>query len=125
MTLRKSTDIIKSCLINVKQIVKLFGDKPEQLNLLINFADKTKLLAELKAVNGFKGLGLKRFDALRNCIAASLHLVVGCDLQGEDLGTFRSDTTTVRQKGRLLIALRTAAVIVSKGRASEVEGLKA
>eukprot|EP00969_Alexandrium_andersonii_P206350 9117217-Alexandrium_andersonii.AAC.1 len=78
-------------------------------------------MAELKELSGLSGRGMKRLERLR----AVLKCVDVEEVDGQNLGKLAASLTTLRQKGRLQIACRSAASILESGQVESLPTLSA
>jgi hypothetical protein len=104
---------IKGKLVDLKPILKSFDTSMDQL---INLPNRTELISQLKSLNGGQAGGLKRFDKLVFALAGT---ALGAQRQAE-LERIKARAVETRQAARVLVACRTATVILSKKKAGDV-----
>lgn len=104
---------IQGDLIDLKPILKALDERMDEL---VNFPNRAEMIANLKALNGMQGGGLKRFDKLASALAGTALKEVG----GVEVAKCRADALSARNQARLLVSCRSAAVIITKSKASDV-----
>eukprot|EP00969_Alexandrium_andersonii_P303611 13421859-Alexandrium_andersonii.AAC.1 len=107
---------IKDLLIDVGPFVKGSSKLPE----LVGYAGRAPLMQELKAMNGVDGKGLRLLGRLILALSGSGVKTA----EGMIIDAVRAEVIAMRQKGRMLLCLRTAAGIIMGKKADEVEKLQ-
>ena len=103
---------LRGKLLDIKALCK---DLDSNLNKFINYEGRSAFVENLKMLQGTTGL--RRFIRLREALEC-------CDittLDGVKLRTYGGELNELRQKCRLQVCCRSAAVIISKGRPQEVD----
>ena len=110
--LQEMSDRLKDRLINVKAICK---DVDGNLGDLIEFPQRQELVDDLKKFTGM----LAQFVKFKDCLAC-----VGVkDVPGSCAVTGYNDFVTLRQSARLQRVARSAALIIQKNRAADIDSL--
>ena len=99
-------------LMDIKAMFKDPAGFDDALSKLVAYEGRTELVSTLKDMQGKRGL--QRLDVLAACVASS-HV----DL-GDDLVSFKADALDLRQKCRLQISCRSAALLLQKGRREDL-----
>lgn len=86
---------------------------------LVGFANRVPLMQALKILNGADGKGLKMLDRLILALSGSGVKTAG----GMIIETVRNQIVAMRQKGRLLLCIRTAASIIVGKKVDDVDKL--
>ena len=95
-------------IMDVKAMFKDPAGFDDALSKLVAYKGRNEFLSTLKDTQGKRGL--QRLDVLAACVASS-HV----DLE-DDLVSFKADALDLRQKCRLQISCRSAALLLQKGR---------
>ena len=101
-------------ILDLKPIMASYQERIEEL---INFPERAAFMKQLKDFQGATGLGIKRLDTA----IATLRVHDVSKVKGTVLATFRAECIKDRQRARLQIASRTAAVVIQRG---DPEGVK-
>jgi hypothetical protein len=105
---------------NLVDLEPIYKDWDKEVDNLINFPNRPVVISSLKTLNsGSHDGGLKFFDRL----ASVLQLDRVDSSEGRQFVAFREELLTTRQKARVLVTTRSAAVIVQKRRASDVDAV--
>ena len=99
-------------IMDIKAMFKDPAGFDAAVSKLIAYEGRTEFVSTLKDLQGKRGL--QRLDLLAACVSSS-HVLLE-----EDLATFKADAHDFRQKCRLQISCRSAALILQKGRREDV-----
>ena len=112
--LREFEATMKPMLLDLKDV---FKDGLEAgLPRVINFENRTELVELLKQMQGRQGL--RRMDWLMSAVQCCGPLAL---IDGVDMGNFRESMRDLRQRARLQISARAAAMIIDKKRCHEIK----
>ena len=115
--LKKLEETIMPILLDLKEVFK--NGLEEGLPRIINFEKRTDLVEQLKEVQG--RAGLRRMDGLISAWQCCGALE---PIDGEDVLQFRESMRDLRQRARLQISTRAAAIIVDKKRWHDIKSFK-
>ena len=115
--LRRIKTIMEDHLHDLEPIYKNWD---QEVDNLINFPNRSLIISSLKTLNsGSPDGGLKFFDRM-----TAVMQLAGIDaMHGLTFVALREEILSMRQKARVLVTTRSAAVIVQKKRASDVDAL--